>query len=592
MIIDGTRIERGTTLTADLAVVGAGPAGIVVALEVASQGFDVVLIESGEESFNREAQSLSDAGELDSNLHAPMSIASRRQVGGASVIWGGRCVPYDPVDFDHRPHISDASWPVSYDELTPHFLRACYWLVCGRPVFDAAATDVLPPSIVPGFPNGEVRASSLERWSLPTNFGTEYRRRLRDSPRVRLVTGLTCTEVACDSDGGRVDHLKCQTLTGRTVTVEAKRYVLACGGLDTTRLLLASPRPNGEPIGNHSDHLGRWYMGHVEGVIANVRFLTPPHETVYDYVRDIDGVYVRHRLSLSRDFQHERELPNVVAWLANPELADPKHRNGALSFAYLVLASPLGHLFSPDAQRLSLTGKKVPGAPYGPVETDGSIRDHLLNVLRDPAAAARFIIGFGGKRLGRRRPRMPGFFIGSASNVYPLQYHAEHMPHRDSRVSLTDTRDRLGMPRLRIDLRFSKQDVDGVVRAHQHWDDYLRRAGLGHLEYLSDDPGESVYERIGGGFHQIGTTRMSARPEDGVVDENLAVHGIANLFVVSSSTFVTSGQANSTFMIVVFAVRLAEHLRTLLRTPALPAAYSSGRGQGRVRARSDSSSRL
>jgi choline dehydrogenase-like flavoprotein len=58
---------------------------------------------------------------------------------------------------------------------------------------------------------------------------------------------------------------------------------------------------------------------------------------------------------------------------------------------------------------------------------------------------------------------------------------------------------------------------------------------------------------------------MAARPEDGVVDGNLAVHGIPNLFVASSSTFVTSGQANSTFMIIVFAVRLAEHLRTLLR---------------------------
>jgi choline dehydrogenase-like flavoprotein len=475
-------------------------------------------------------------------------------------------VPYDPVDFDHRPYIGDARWPVSYDELTPHFQRACYWLVCGRPVFDAAMSDLLPESIVPGFPNGDVRTTSLERWSLPTNFGREYRERLRDSPRVRLVTGLTCTEIACGPDGDRVDHLKCKTLTGRSITARASRYVLACGGLDTTRLLLASPRPNGEPLGNHSDHLGRWYMGHVEGVVSNVRFLTPPGETVYDYVRDIDGVYVRHRISLAREFQHKRELPNVVAWLANPELADPRHRSGALSFAYLVLASPLGHLLSPDAQRLSLTGKKVPGAPYGPVENNGSIRDHLLNVVRDPAAAARFLMGFGAERLTRRRPRMPGFFIGSPINVYPLQYHGEHIPHRESRVTLTQARDSLGMPRLAIDLRFSDQDIEGVVRAHRLWDEYLRQTGYGRLEYLYDDLEAAVAERIGGGFHQIGTTRMSARPEDGVVDQDLALHGLPNLFVVSSSTFVTSGQANSTFMIVVFAVRLAEHLRTLLRS--------------------------
>jgi choline dehydrogenase-like flavoprotein len=123
------------------------------------------------------------------------------------------------------------------------------------------------------------------------------------------------------------------------------------------------------------------------------------------------------------------------------------------------------------------------------------------------------------------------------------------------------------VPRLRIDLRFSEQDVAGVLRAHRYWDEYLRRTGFGRLEYLHDDLEQAVSERIGGGFHQIGTTRMSARPEDGVVDGQLAVHGVDNLFVASSSTFVTSGQANSTFMIIVFAVRLADRLRSLLRKP-------------------------
>ena len=81
---------------------------------------------------------------------------------------------------------------------------------------------------------------------------------------------------------------------------------------------------------------------------------------------------------------------------------------------------------------------------------------------------------------------------------------------------------------------------------------------------LHDDVEAAIWERIGGGFHQVGTTRMSARAEDGVVDPNLAVHGVPNLFVASSSTFVTSSQANSTFMIMVFAVRLADHLPTVL----------------------------
>jgi choline dehydrogenase-like flavoprotein len=70
----------------------------------------------------------------------------------------------------------------------------------------------------------------------------------------------------------------------------------------------------------------------------------------------------------------------------------------------------------------------------------------------------------------------------------------------------------------------------------------------------------AVRERMGGGFHQVGTTRMSKEPDAGVVDENLAVHGVPNVHVVSSSVFVTSSQANSTFMIVVFALRLVDRL--------------------------------
>jgi choline dehydrogenase-like flavoprotein len=120
------------------------------------------------------------------------------------------------------------------------------------------------------------------------------------------------------------------------------------------------------------------------------------------------------------------------------------------------------------------------------------------------------------------------------------------------------------MPKLGIDIRFDDADVDGIVRAHEQWDDFLRRHGAGRIEYPVDDLAEAIRDRLGGGFHQSGTTRMSERPEDGVVDPDLAVHGVPTLHVASSSTFPTSSQANSTFMIVVFALRLADHVRRSL----------------------------
>ncbi|HVW19418.1 MAG TPA: GMC oxidoreductase, partial [Solirubrobacteraceae bacterium] len=507
------------------------------------------------------AQALADAVLADDRVHSPSSITTRRQVGGTSVIWGGRCVPFDPVDFDRRESIG-AAWPIGYEDVVPHFQRACDWLVCGRAVFDADEVPTLRGRpLVPGFPDGAVRNSALERWSLPTDFAREYGRRLRASATVRVVSPVTCTEIVTEQDRPAVRHLAARALDGRRLTVRARRYVLACGGLEATRLLLASRAPAGHAVGDHSGHLGRWYMAHVEGGVARARFTTPPRQTRYGYERDVDGVYVRRRLSFAREHLREHGLPNVVAWLANPELPDPAHGNGPLSFAYLALSSPLGRWFAPEAQRWSLTGRHVPGAPYG-VARRGRVSEHVRNVARQPLATLRFVGGFGRNRFLARR-RAPGFFVYSPDNAYPLQYHGEHLPHRDSRVTLADERDALGMPRLRIDLRFSDADVEGVVRAHEQWDAYLRAHGIGRLEYRSDDVAGEVWRRIGGGFHQAGTTRMAACPDDGVVDADLAVHGHADLFVVSSSTFVTSSQANSTFMVVALAVRLADHLKRL-----------------------------
>ena len=189
----------------------------------------------------------------------------------------------------------------------------------------------------------------------------------------------------------------------------------------------------------------------------------------------------------------------------------------------------------------------------------------MRNILRHPFATGRFAVGFGALRCLTRGRRAPGFFMYNEDNLYPFQYHGEQLPNPASTVSLTRETDRLGRRRLAIDLRFTPRDVDGIVRAHEHWDQYFRKLGVGQLEYQHEDLEQAIDQRMGGGFHQAGTTRMSRSPADGVVDQNLAVHSVPNVYVASSSTFVTSGEANSTFMIVVFAVRLADRLAQQLR---------------------------
>ncbi|MGD0882231.1 MAG: FAD-dependent oxidoreductase [Acidimicrobiales bacterium] len=553
----------GTSISTELVVIGSGPAGIVTALEAAGRGIDVVLVESGSRTFDPSVQDLSAAAAWDPTRHAPMPLAIRRQVGGTSAIWGGRCVPYDPIDFERRPFVDVSSWPVTYDEMAGYFQRSCDWLVCGRAMFDAAGLPDAPASIVPGLEDGGVTASTLERWSLPTDFGATYLRQLTTLPRLRLLTGVTATRIVVPPENGAADHVAARTTVGGEVTLHARAIVVACGGLEGTRLLLSSPGPRGGQLGAESGHLGRWYMAHAEGVIANLHFSTPAASTVFDYERDVDGVYVRRRFAFTEEFQLEHELPNIAGWIANPELPDAAHGNGQLSFVYLALHSPLGPMFAPDAQRLSLTGVDLPGTPYGGSDVSPG-RSHLRNIVRQPLSTGRFMVDFGTRRLLASGRKAPGFFVRNERNIYPMQYHGEHLPNRASQVRLTRQTDRLGRPMLDIDLRFSEADVDGVIRAHRYWDEHLRSSGVGRLEYLYEDLHDAVDRRLGGGFHQVGTTRMSADPADGVVDKNLAVHGVSNVFVASSSTFVTSGQANSTFMIVAFALRLADHLEQVL----------------------------
>ncbi len=555
MQIDSTCLAPGATLEADVAIAGAGPAGITLALELAASGHRVLLIESGGDAYDADVQ---DLGEMVGNdpTHVPMSLATRRQVGGTSNLWAGRCVPFDPIDFESRAILGDARWPVSYAEVESYFARACEWCVCGEPIFDADRIPELSgDALIPGWPRGDVLATSLERWSLPTNFGRVYRAKLRESELITLVSKLTCTEIVCAADGHSVERLIARTLSGKLVNIRARKYVLTCGGVESTRLLFASNRHHRDGIGNHSGHLGHWYMGHLGAAVADVRFRTAPAETIYGFERDSAGVYVRRRFSFALDYLLQHALPNAALWLENPEIGDPTHESEILSFIYLALTSPAGGRFVPE------------GIRRRKIDTDirGSSALHLRNILRRLPRVVRFALTFGYERYVRPGYKVPGIFIPSASNTYRLYYHGEHLPHYSSCIFPTSETDALGMPRMGTRLCFKDEDIESAIRVHDHLDRYLRRHELGRVDYLYDDPGSAFREQLLDGYHQAGTTRMSERPGDGVLDSQLAVHGFDDLFVASSSAFVSSGQANSTFMIVVFALRLADHLHRALR---------------------------
>jgi choline dehydrogenase-like flavoprotein len=551
MFIDANAVAASTTFNADVCVVGAGPAGIVLALELARAGRSVLLIESGGPAFDRAAQDLGEAAIADAARHAALAHATRRQFGGTSAIWGGRCVPLDPVDFEVRDYVPCPGWPISYAELAEHYPRACEYAGCGPADFESAsALPDAQPTIVPGFTDSFISSSGLERWGSPTDFGRRYRDDIAANPRITCLLNATCTSVETGDDPGRAASLCISAPSGGRMTATGRMFVLACGGLATTRLLLVSNRVHRNGLGNQGSALGRFYMGHLSGKIADVRFSTDPDRTIFGFERDAAGAYCRKRFAIRGEQQKNRRLLNCALWLDNPRLADPGHRSGILSLAILALSAPvLSRRLAPEA----IVAAAVGGSGQFPR------MPHLLNIVRDLPSVMTFAPAFVYQRYFAQ-PRMPGFFVRSRANVYALHYHAEQQPHDASTVRLGEDTDAFGMRRLVVDLRFSDADAASVVETHRLLDSHLRANGCGELVYRFTDLRWAVQDQARDGFHQIGTTRMSDDPRQGVVDADCKVHGIDNLYVSSSSVFPTSGQANPTLSIIALSVRLARHL--------------------------------
>ena len=552
MIKNPEEFSTGMTITTDIVIVGAGPIGISMGLELARSGVEVALLESGLQRTDHTAQDLAAFdSRQDDYFHTRSDLALRRAVGGASALWGGRCVAYDPIDFEDRPLTAQAPWPIRYEDVEPYLQRACDWAQCGRAVFNVRdVPELAQRDFVEGLPDGDVRTTDLERWALPTRFGREYWADLTEAQSLSLWTGLTCTEIVTNEAGDSVDHLVVKTLDGREGKVVATDYVIATGGIEATRLLLASNRHHPTGLGNSGGHLGRWYMTHVEGRFARVKFNTD--KVIHQHERDSDGVYVRRRFTLSPEVQRELRMPNVAVWLVNPPISDPAHGSGILSAVYLTLITPVGRFLLAEAIRETHT--KTEGPPQ--------IKAHLRNVVRDLFQSIRFAVTFSYARLIRKGRKAPGFFVKSSENRYMLHYHGEQLPHWESRIELTDQRDALGMPKVRTHLHFSDADYEYAHRTVELIDAYLRENNAGHVEWLTDDARDSVRTFMHGwaGFHQSGTTRMSETAEGGVVDANLQVHGVRGLYVASTSVLTTSSQANPTLVGIALGVRLAEHL--------------------------------
>ncbi len=552
MIIDARDGFDGQTLSADLCIVGAGAAGIAMALQFVDTKFEVLVLESGGLQAETESQALYEGTVADEKLHSPPDRYRERRFGGTTTIWGGRCMPFDKIDFETRNYIPNSGWPLGYESLTPYYRNANRLCEAGEFSYDAG--DALRGNdrpMIEGFEGKYFTSNTLERFSCPTDFGARYGHKLRKSVNVTVVLHANVTAIRLQESGHRVESLDVRTLSGRRLRARAEHFVLAAGGLEVARLMLASRDVHPRGIGNDHDLVGRYYMCHLAGTIGSIKITRRLDAVNHSYQLSNEGIYCRRRLALKPDVQREQQLGNFIARLHHPRITDPAHRNAILSALYL------GRGFISYEY-----GRRLHGGEH---LSWLSRLQHVWNVSSGPFDIAAFAWHmFRDRKLAARK--FPSIIIKSKANLYSLDFHAEQQPNHYSRVSLGADVDALGMPRLHIDWRYTAGDVDTAQRSLALLREDFQQSGVGTFDY---DPSTVEFEmtRYGAyGGHHIGTARMGSDSISSVVDADCRVHGISNLYVNGSATFPTSGQANPTLTVVALSLRMADHLKEKLAT--------------------------
>jgi len=527
MLTDAREIESGQVLRADVCVIGAGAAGITLARELAGGPLDVLLLESG--GFERDAATsqLNEGQVIGERLDYKLDGARLRLFGGTANHYAGWSRPLEPLAFERREWVPESGWPLTQDDLVPFYRRASAALALGPFEYDwqwwhrerRMGAAVLEDS---DFATGMIQ--------ITTNHpGALYREDLVAAPNVRLCLWATVVELVLADDGARLAGVEVATLSGRRFRAEARVYVLATGGIETPRLLLASShhvRPDG--VGNEHDLVGRYFMEHLNLTCGGAAF-----------ARDWDA-FALYRLQASAAADPGAAPIQVLGYLAPSR--ELQRRAALLAMEITISAMPL-----PVLDRLQ---KVVP-----PTERLSGL------AIKDVAALISL-------------PSGPAVASG-------VRVVAEQAPNPRSRVTLLAERDALGVPRVALDWRPQASDRESVVRGLLLLARTLGRSGFGRLQLATGEglgkkllPGPSFVVTdplaehvpgldftVGTGFHHMGTARMHPDPRRGVVDAHCRVHSVANLYVAGSAVFPTGGSAGPTFTLVALALRLADHLR-------------------------------
>ena len=571
------------TLDADIVIIGGGMAGLTLATELKGSGARIIILESGVIGLDDRYQELNRV-ECEGDAHFDPQSAFRRKYhgancpvwdpeiepygmrlrafGGSSAYWGGKVATFDDVDFTARPWLAAPGWPISPDELALYYDRVSPYLNLGPNIYDERLWPLLGKApFQPAIDPAQLRTtfwqfarSRVDKLDM-VRFGKEYL--TVDNPDTEVLIDATVTRIDLTDDGAAFKGVAVSTYAGEAYYLTARTCVVAASAIENARLLLASNHQHPAGLGNQGDALGRYLMDHPGALLGSVpaREATPLLRRFgfFGLRHNLTTHMYMHGLTLADDVQRSEHLLNTAIFMLEDVSIDDPFK-AAVRLAKLKRGSMLKDLWSVLSGFGLLAkgiGMKVFQSNYMPER----LKDVIINtaIRLNPNMVVREYQSIN----------MPHKLF-----AYDIHGITEQAPNPESRITLSPSTDRFGVPRASIDWKVGVREATSLMRTAETLRDEFRRIGLPEPK-LADwiERREPETARLIDMAHSLGTTRMSPDPATGVVDTDCRVHGVEGLYVAGGSVFPTSGHANPTLMILSLVIRLADHLKTTrLRT--------------------------
>lgn len=461
----------------DFCIIGAGPAGITLALRLAGNGWRVLLIEGGGHEYSENSQNLYKCPSTGLDVYAEETRL--RYLGGTSNHWAGRCRPFEPSDFSVGPPVHLPGWPIAFSEIERNL---------------PAAMDILDLPPHSGFKaiNATLDGNDFEpdRFLLspPTRFAQKYAKELNETEGLDVFINCNCVDLEFDSKTGRIETIVVSDYELHQERVKAKQFILATGAIENARQLLNSESLVAGGIVSKDGFVGRCFMEHLNVDMGTFILKDGQSEDTRQYFTT--DAFVK---------EHQSGKGNVTASLVSE--VKSYGRMAAIKSFFENLVCEAG-----GEQKIEfITRFDCPG-------------DGVLGTL------------------------------------------IEQFPNTNSRVSLLEGRDALGMRKASIHWELSPADRNTIKSIGLEVAKSFAETGLGFVRLEECVYDETLPLKVSPHAHHMGTTRMASSPEFGVVDENCKVFGVENLHVAGSSVFATGGASNPTMPLLQLALRLADYL--------------------------------